>query len=214
MVDDDKHYLGNSQTSQLCKPLSAVLRDSAPLSMLDYFVQYMETEGALHLLQFWFAIETFKNVTSIYNSPNHVKDYRPNNPIVDHQCKQCCSVSVESGVSVCNRMTSVEGSEVDNLIGEENSVTCETRNDSIPSSTLTPKTESTTRAVNGQAVERSGRGKEITQCGSSASIKGQDSATFSQAAPDGMHIQQQQRLLKQLSLSKEVCCCCVFNSQL
>ena len=60
------------RTSQLCKPLAAILKDSAgALSMLEYFVQYMEEQDALHLLQFWFAVESFKIAAP---SPKHATD--------------------------------------------------------------------------------------------------------------------------------------------
>ena len=65
--------LPRNRTSQLCKPLAAILKDltaaNTPLSMLEYFIQYMEEQDALHLLQFWFAVESFKTVAP---SPKHI----------------------------------------------------------------------------------------------------------------------------------------------
>ncbi len=47
-------------TSDLCKPLPLILVDQSHTSMLDYFIQFMENEKALHLVQFWLSVEAFK----------------------------------------------------------------------------------------------------------------------------------------------------------
>ncbi|XP_064391555.1 A-kinase anchor protein 10, mitochondrial-like [Halichondria panicea] len=47
-------------TSDLCKPLPLVLIDQSRISMLDYFIQFMEGEEAIHLVQFWLSVEAFK----------------------------------------------------------------------------------------------------------------------------------------------------------
>ena len=47
-------------TSDLCKPLPIVLTDQSRISMLDYFIQFMEGEKAIHLVQFWLSVEAFK----------------------------------------------------------------------------------------------------------------------------------------------------------
>ena len=60
MMDATK-WTSEARTSQLCKPLSAVLRDTSSLSMLEYFVQFMESVGSLHLVQFWLSVESFKS---------------------------------------------------------------------------------------------------------------------------------------------------------
>ena len=60
MMDATK-WTSEAQTSQLCKPLSAVLRDTSSLSMLEYFIQFMESVGSLHLVQFWLSVESFKS---------------------------------------------------------------------------------------------------------------------------------------------------------
>lgn len=46
------------KTSKLCQSFPEIVRDSS--SMLEYFIQYMESVGALHLVQFWLAVESFK----------------------------------------------------------------------------------------------------------------------------------------------------------
>ncbi len=50
-----------AKASKLCKSLLEILRDShSPLSMLDYFIQYAESVGALHIVQFWLCVESFR----------------------------------------------------------------------------------------------------------------------------------------------------------
>lgn len=195
-MNHDTHYLGSTRTSKLCKPLTAVLRDSGPQSMLDYFVQYMEGEGSLHLLQFWFAVETFKKASSTYPSPNHIKDHRPlflQTPKMDSE--QCINgVSMESSGIMCSHMTTTEGNK---LTGNERPVGYVTENITVGNPTLMgPLGESNSE----QYVFT--RGREMMPSDSSASIKGQEGATADEEIP---HRMQQQRLLKQLSLSKEVC---------
>lgn len=48
------------KASQLCKSFPEVMKDTSSLSMLEYFIQYMEFVGALHLVQFWLTVESFK----------------------------------------------------------------------------------------------------------------------------------------------------------
>ena len=49
------------KASKLCKSLSEILRDThSQLSMLDYFIQYTESVGALHMVQFWLSVESFR----------------------------------------------------------------------------------------------------------------------------------------------------------
>lgn len=66
------------RVSQLCKPLWNCLHDQSPLSILEYFVQFMTTRNALHLLQFWFSVASFKNAqsSSMTEAPSHYS----NNP--------------------------------------------------------------------------------------------------------------------------------------
>ena len=62
------------RASQLYKHLLEILTDSSPLSMLEYFIQFMESAGAVHLVQFWFCVQSFKSaVTS-----NPVQDCHTN----------------------------------------------------------------------------------------------------------------------------------------
>ena len=51
-------------TSDLCKPLLTVLTDTSSVSMLDYFIQFMEEEKAIQLVQFWLSVEAFKSTPS------------------------------------------------------------------------------------------------------------------------------------------------------
>ena len=55
------------RTSKLCKSLPEILTDVSSLSMLEYFIQYMESMKALHLVQFWLAVESFK--TQCHSQP-------------------------------------------------------------------------------------------------------------------------------------------------
>ena len=48
------------KSSKLCKSFPEVMKDTSSLSMLEYFIQYMESVGALHLVQFWLTVESFK----------------------------------------------------------------------------------------------------------------------------------------------------------
>ena len=52
------------KSSKLCKSLSKLLEDTSSLSMLEYFIQYMESANALHILHFWYTVESFKATTS------------------------------------------------------------------------------------------------------------------------------------------------------
>lgn len=56
------------KTSKLCKSFCEVLRDSSTPSILEYFLQYMESVGALHIVHFWFSVESFKNALPITQS--------------------------------------------------------------------------------------------------------------------------------------------------
>ena len=65
---DEAYWSSVSRTSGLCKPLAAILMDSSPLSLLEYFIQHMESIGTLHLVQFWLTVQSFKLATSSSNS--------------------------------------------------------------------------------------------------------------------------------------------------
>lgn len=65
---DEAYWSSVSRTSGLCKPLAAILMDSLPLSLLEYFIQHMESIGTLHLVQFWLTVQSFKLATSSSNS--------------------------------------------------------------------------------------------------------------------------------------------------
>ena len=55
--------VATERVSQLCKPLDHILHDTSPLSLLEYFIQYMESAEGLDLVQFWFSVESFKHAT-------------------------------------------------------------------------------------------------------------------------------------------------------
>ena len=214
----------DAPTSRLCKPLSAILKDSSTLSVLDFFVQYMERENALHLLQFWFAVESFKTVVSSANCglPNHVTvNYYREKSARDSttHSRQCEVVAMESemGMKRCRSetTTSVNRNQVDSFIGHEGSPCDLAAN--IPvvpqaSIELTNTQESVAVRNTQERDKRSAysvpavEGRRITHNRGSTSLNGQSLArtVMNDFTPSGMQIQQ--RLLKQLSLSKESCC--------
>ena len=59
--------VGETRKSQLSMQLNEILKVSSPPPMLEYFVQYMESVGALPLVQFWMAVETFKSSADDYS---------------------------------------------------------------------------------------------------------------------------------------------------
>jgi len=48
------------KTSKLSVSFPDMLKDTSTLSMLDYFIQFLETVGAVHLIQFWLSVESFR----------------------------------------------------------------------------------------------------------------------------------------------------------
>jgi len=68
--------------SNLCKSLDEILHDKNHLSTLPYFIQYMESAHAIHLVQFWFSVEAFRTAEPVeidlcdchYNSNNSSND--------------------------------------------------------------------------------------------------------------------------------------------
>lgn len=58
---------GEKRVSQLLKPLWNCLHEqSSPLSILEYLIQFMASRDAVHLLQFWFSVASFRNA-----APSH-----------------------------------------------------------------------------------------------------------------------------------------------
>ena len=54
-----------ARVSNLSKPLWNCLHsEQSPLSMLEYLIQFMAVRDALHLLQFWFSVDSFRKATS------------------------------------------------------------------------------------------------------------------------------------------------------
>ena len=64
---------GVKRVSQFCKPLWDCLNtsDQSPLSMLEYFIQFMAARNALHLLQFWFSVASFRGATPSLTRPGN-----------------------------------------------------------------------------------------------------------------------------------------------
>jgi hypothetical protein len=206
------------RTSQLCKPLIAILKDSeagsAALSMLEYFVQYMEEQDALHLLQFWFAVESFKTVAP---SPKHtamdcsqqLTDTSARAQTGDH--KQCDTTASSVETSVNGHMTrqTIVPIEEDRSNPAECEVLNPTRitlNDTVANTVLN---EGTRQCVDNNIEGR----KNMTLCSTTSdTLQGQREAAAAiscdaatpQSPTQGIRVHPR-RLLKQLSLSKEAC---------
>ena len=175
--------------------------------MLDYFIQYMEAENALHLLHFWFSVESFKNVMS---SPKLGVDYKQlSTPTSD---KQCDTVSMEMGV--CDYVTT-SGDQVVNMTELERSLNRSGSKTTIHDPKLAPNTERTNKTVSrsgGKNTRPDGDGHRTAAIGErkateiiNSTIKEQGKLAVHDKEADG--IQTHQGMLKQLSLSKEVSHC-------
>lgn len=74
------------KASKLCKSFSEIMRDTSSLSVLEYFIQYMESVSALHLVQFWLAVESFKaqrpKTPLLGEKVNHLDSEHLNRPSV------------------------------------------------------------------------------------------------------------------------------------
>ena len=191
------------RTSQLCKPLAAILRDSGTLSMLEYFIQYMEEQDALHLLQFWFAVESFKIAAP---SPKHTTEADYSQQLTtsgtstgDKQCDTVASMETD----VTSRM-SRQTVTIENLDCNVDAVLPYLNPTRVNNDTVSNTDEGTRHCVN-----NTNEGRRNMYDANSDTLKGQrepePAANSDVAAPsptEGIHVHQ--RLLKQLSLSKEV----------
>lgn len=75
------------RTSNLSKTFPEMLQDtSSTITMLDYFIQYLESIHALHMLQFWFLVEAFK--TSTVNLPEYSDSKDSHHPLCNHMTAQ------------------------------------------------------------------------------------------------------------------------------
>ncbi len=52
------------KTSKLSASFSDMLKDTSSLSMLDYFIQFLETLHVVHLMQFYLSVESFRSTVS------------------------------------------------------------------------------------------------------------------------------------------------------
>lgn len=80
--------------SNLCKSLSEILNDKTKLSMLPYFIQYMEEVKAIHLVQFWFSVEAFRTAaTTLMAKPDVISAGYYNNSCSSNNSNTegCCS---------------------------------------------------------------------------------------------------------------------------
>lgn len=204
------------RTSQLYKPLAVILKDSetgSALSMLEYFIQYMEEEDALHLLQFWFAVESFKTAAP---SPKHTTtDYSQQlttstSTTQGRADKQCDVASVETSASghMTQRQTVTE---------KGPNSECKARDSVLNTSNDTQMvTAAVTNTVNegtGQCINNNIEGRKNMCSTNSDTLQGQREleqpaaiscdVTTPQSPTEGIHVHQ--RVLKQLSLSEEAC---------
>ena len=218
-----------SRTSQLCKPLAAILKDTeagSTLSVLEYFIQYMEEKDALHLLQFWFAVESFKTATP---SPTDCsRQLTTSAYTTGHTDKQCDTASVETGHMTQQQTVTEKGS-----TNPEYKVLNRTQD-----SALSPNNDAHDQTVTAAAVTNTSENEGTRQCinnniegrknmrsTNSDTLQGQRAleqpaaAALSQlgdaimtvpqnSATEGIHVHHQ-RVLKQLSLSEEPCIWCL-----
>ena len=79
--------------SNLCKSLNEILNDKHQLSMLPYFIQYMEETKAIHLVQFWFSVEAFRTAASLVTKPDVCSSGYHNNSCSSNNlnAEVCCS---------------------------------------------------------------------------------------------------------------------------
>lgn len=80
--------------SNLCKSLIEILNDKTQLSMLPYFIQYMEEARAIHLVQFWFSVEAFRTAaTTLMTKPDVMTTGYYNNSCSSNNsnAEGCCS---------------------------------------------------------------------------------------------------------------------------
>ena len=179
--------------------------------MLDYFVQFLDSKDALHLLQFWFAVESFKNAIS---SPRDCLS--PTQPDSELECvststtchKQCDVVSVQN---THDHMITVDETR-NRVIKEERRTNCESPGNAVSVSDVELLSSPRHRSVDGgrevtlQFVkgnddnERNIEGRILTHGCNSTSLYGQKH----DKSVNGIQ-QMDQGLLKQLSSSKEVC---------
>lgn len=70
--------------SHLCKDLLTTLKDDSPDSLMEYFIQYMESINAVQLIQFWLSVESFKAARLSSNFPTHAAPAEtPSTPVQD-----------------------------------------------------------------------------------------------------------------------------------
>lgn len=65
------------KTSKLCQSFPKIMQESS--SMLEYFIQYMDSVNALHLVQFWLAVKSFKALNASQTSVG--KNTRPSDTV-------------------------------------------------------------------------------------------------------------------------------------
>ena len=216
-----------SRTSQLCKPLAAILKDSgagSALSMLEYFIQYMEEKDALHLLQFWFAVESFKTATP---SPMDCsRQLTTSTCTTGHPDKQCDTASMETGHMTQRQTVAEKGSTNPEckVLNRTRDLVLSTGNDAHDQTVTAAAVTNAGIEGTRQCISNNIEGRKNMCSTNSDTLQGQRAleqpaaAALSQlsdmiitvpqsSATEGIHVHQ--RVLKQLSLSEEPCIWCL-----
>ena len=83
--------------SNLCKSLNEILNDKHELSMLPYYIQFMEEAKAIHLVQFWFSVEAFRTAATLMTKPDDCSSGYHNNSCSSNNlnAEVCSSYDVE-----------------------------------------------------------------------------------------------------------------------
>ena len=87
-----------TRVSQLSKPLWNCLHDQSPLSILEYFIQFMAAGDALHLLQFWFSVASFRNAI-----PSCATTTTTDTTQMDDTVQQHCTPVISSSATTASR---------------------------------------------------------------------------------------------------------------
>ena len=171
----------------------------------------MEEQDALHLLQFWFAVESFKISAT---SPEHAtgpKRWLNLSTLAQVDDKQRHVVGMETKVdrqSHCTAIHQCETAVIDSRIKKEEGLDCECEidvalqcNNLVSASNLSAKGTVYCRS-NVKGSIRESRGQFSAKSDTSENQNKQLSAVNDVVPRNGLHVHEQ--LLKQLSLSKEV----------
>ena len=89
MMSDDEQcpWRSGPMHSHLSKDLLTTLTDNSHNSLLEYFIHFMQTIDAVHLVQFWLTVESFKSTPQ---TPSNLSSFQPSDEQSSsstvHQC--------------------------------------------------------------------------------------------------------------------------------